>query len=116
MSGEQASTEPTGAASRPAADRTLVGGGGPEPIAGIYGELVSHWFNGVWGRLARRDVYIRTDGTGFELELRAGGAGGRPWRRPFPTLAAAVDEGPRAMAPAQKGGVLTPCPRRGAAI
>ena len=35
--------------------------------------LVRHWWNRRWGRMARRDVYIRTDGMRFQLELRAGG-------------------------------------------
>ncbi|WP_344512482.1 hypothetical protein [Dactylosporangium maewongense] len=73
-----------------------------------------HWFNGLWGRFNRRDVYIRTSGPGFELELRQGGAEGKPWRRTFPTLDAAVDEAERHMAPEQRWTDLMAAHRRGA--
>jgi hypothetical protein len=39
-------------------------------------DTVSHWWNGTWGRLARRDVYLRT-GQVWQVELRKGGAEGR---------------------------------------
>jgi hypothetical protein len=38
---------------------------------------VRHWWNGSWGRLSRRDVYVRTDGKRWEVEARLGGAEGR---------------------------------------
>ncbi len=39
--------------------------------------VVRHWWNGSWGRLNRRDVYVRTDGSAWEVEARLGGAEGR---------------------------------------
>lgn len=43
-----------------------------------------HWWNGKWGRLARRDVYLRAEGEGFAVEAREGGPDGdkRLWRPP----------------------------------
>jgi hypothetical protein len=49
--------------------------------------VVRHWWNGQWGRLGRRDVYIRSDnGRVFEVEVRQGGAEGRAWLALFDTL------------------------------
>src|SRR5688500_7408447 len=44
-------------------------------------EPVGKWWNGTWGRLARRDVFLRV-GTLWEVEAREGGADGRSriWR------------------------------------
>jgi hypothetical protein len=44
-------------------------------------ETVGKWWNGTWGRLARRDVFLRV-GTLWEVEAREGGADGRSriWR------------------------------------
>jgi hypothetical protein len=39
-------------------------------------EQRKHWWNGKWGRLARRDVFLRTDGGRWYVEQRAGGAEG----------------------------------------
>jgi hypothetical protein len=39
-------------------------------------EQRKHWWNGKWGRLVRRDVYLRTDGDRWHVEQRAGGAEG----------------------------------------
>jgi hypothetical protein len=36
-----------------------------------------HWWNGTWGRLARRDVYLFEDGGRWLVEDRQGGAEGR---------------------------------------
>ena len=36
-----------------------------------------HWWNGNRGRQGRRDVYVRTDGTVWEVEAQAGGAEGQ---------------------------------------
>lgn len=43
-----------------------------------------HWWNGRWGRIARRDVYLRTENGTFVVEARAGGADGesRTWTPP----------------------------------
>ena len=35
-----------------------------------------HWWNGKWGRLARRDVFLRVDADRWHVEQRAGGAEG----------------------------------------
>ncbi len=35
-----------------------------------------HWWNGKWGRLARRDVLLRVDADRWHVEQRAGGAEG----------------------------------------
>ncbi len=40
-------------------------------------ERRKHWWNGIWGRLARRDVYLYTDGGQWWVEARVGGAEGR---------------------------------------
>ncbi len=44
-------------------------------------ETVGRWWNGTWGRLSRRDVYLRT-GPVWEVEARQGGVDGssRTWR------------------------------------
>lgn len=39
-------------------------------------EQRKHWWNGKWGRLARRDVYLRADADQWYVEQRAGGAEG----------------------------------------
>jgi hypothetical protein len=39
-------------------------------------EQRKHWWNGKWGRLARRDVFLRIDGDEWHIEQRAGGAEG----------------------------------------
>jgi hypothetical protein len=39
-------------------------------------EQRKHWWNGRWGRSARRDVFLRTDGDTWHIEQRAGGADG----------------------------------------
>jgi hypothetical protein len=40
--------------------------------------VVKHWWNGNWGRLARRDVYLRADADRrWVVEARTGGAEGR---------------------------------------
>ena len=35
-----------------------------------------HWWNGRWGRIARRDIYLRADGDRYVVEAREGGADG----------------------------------------
>lgn len=39
-------------------------------------EQRKHWWNGKWGRLARRDVFLRADADRWFVEERAGGAEG----------------------------------------
>jgi hypothetical protein len=39
-------------------------------------EQRKHWWNGKWGRLARRDVYLRADADQWFVEQPAGGAEG----------------------------------------
>lgn len=39
-------------------------------------EQRKHWWNGKWGRLARRDVFLRVDADQWHVERRAGGAEG----------------------------------------
>jgi hypothetical protein len=66
----------------------------------MYGTVVRHWWNGNYGRLSRRDVYVRTDGSGFELELREGGSEGRTWKRVYDELWQADEEAGRHRDPA----------------
>lgn len=40
-------------------------------------ERRKHWWNGTWGRLARRDVYLSEDAGHWWVESREGGAEGR---------------------------------------
>ena len=40
-------------------------------------ERRKHWWNGTWGRLARRDVLLWEDGGRWLVEARRGGADGR---------------------------------------
>lgn len=43
-------------------------------------ERRTHWWNGSWGRLGRRDVYLYQDGGQWRVEARRGGAeGGSTW-------------------------------------
>lgn len=39
-------------------------------------EQRKHWWNGKWGRLARRDVFLRVDADRWHVEQRAGGSEG----------------------------------------
>lgn len=36
----------------------------------------TRWWNGTWGRLTHRDVYLRTDGATWRVDMRKGGIGG----------------------------------------
>ncbi|HYN97775.1 MAG TPA: hypothetical protein VES42_28375 [Pilimelia sp.] len=49
-----------------------------------------HWWNGNRGRLGRRDVYIRTDGSLWQVEAQAGGAEGRSKVQECPGEASAM--------------------------
>jgi hypothetical protein len=56
-------------------------------------ELVGWWWNGHWGRLARRDVRIYADGEGgFILERWDGGQGQRWLDLSEPTAKFAADD------------------------
>ena len=66
----------------------------------VHNVVVKHWWNNAWGRLSRRDVYVRTDGRSFQLELRHGGSEGRSWRREYPQRGQAEEEARRHMDPA----------------
>jgi hypothetical protein len=79
----------------------------------VYDRLVRHWWNNGWGRLNRRDVYVRTDGGTFQLELRLGGVEGRRARRPFDTLDEAIAEAEQHMDPDQKWVDITGADTRG---
>jgi hypothetical protein len=48
---------------------------GREPVAAVMRRavLVEHWWNGVWGRMARRDVWLRSDVNGWTVEICMGG-------------------------------------------
>ncbi len=39
-------------------------------------EQRKHWWNGKWGRIARKDVFLRVNGDIWHVEARAGGAEG----------------------------------------
>jgi len=39
-------------------------------------EQRKHWWNGKWGRLTRKDVYLRVSGDQWYVEERSGGADG----------------------------------------
>lgn len=64
-------------------------------IPGMYRTVVRHWWNGNYGRLGRRDIYVRTDGSTFQLELRDGGSEGRSARAVFDELWQADEEAGR---------------------
>jgi hypothetical protein len=40
-------------------------------------ETVGRWWNGSWGRLARRDIWLSTDGRRWVVRFRHGGDDGR---------------------------------------
>lgn len=54
--------------------------------------VVRHWWNQKWGRIARRDVYVRSDGGRFEVEVVQGGAEGKRWVALFDTAEEAIGE------------------------
>lgn len=37
-------------------------------------KTIEKWWNGIWGRLARLDVWLRTDGRRWDVWIREGGA------------------------------------------
>lgn len=45
---------------------------------------VGKWWNGTWGRLARRDIWLKCDGDLWVVEARKGDGDSKVWRRQFP--------------------------------
>jgi hypothetical protein len=39
--------------------------------------VVGRWWNGLWGRLARRDIWLASDGRSWLVRFREGGDDGR---------------------------------------
>jgi hypothetical protein len=54
-------------------------------------ETRKQWWNGRWGRIARRDIFIHVDGDAWMVEARDGGADGRHRFLDDETEAAALD-------------------------
>jgi len=54
-------------------------------------ERRKHWWNGTWGRLARRDVYLFEDAGKWRVEGREGGAEGRSRWYEFDDVDSALD-------------------------
>lgn len=54
-------------------------------------ERRKHWWNGSWGRLTRRDVYLWEDGGRWLVEARRGGAEGHSNWAEYPDADAALD-------------------------
>lgn len=44
---------------------------------------VEHWWNQKWGRLARRDVWLRRDGEEWVVQARQGDGDSRVWSRAY---------------------------------
>jgi hypothetical protein len=49
-----------------------------------------HWWNRNTSARGRRDVYVRSDGDGWEVEAQIGGVNGRSRVQRCPSLAAAM--------------------------
>jgi hypothetical protein len=54
-------------------------------------ERRKYWWNGKWGRLARRDVLLYEDGGQWWVEAREGGSEGRSLWREYPDEDIAMD-------------------------
>jgi hypothetical protein len=54
-------------------------------------ERRKHWWNGSWGRLARRDIYLSVDADTWWVEARTGGAEGQCRRYEFDNVDTAMD-------------------------
>jgi len=54
-------------------------------------ERRKHWWNGTWGRLVRRDLYLYEDGGAWLVEARLGGADGRSRWFNYPDEDAALE-------------------------
>lgn len=66
----------------------------------VAGEIAV-WWNGLWGRLAARRIYLRRTEAGFEVEARAGEES-RFWALPAEELALALVEDLKAGVPGQQ--------------
>lgn len=55
-------------------------------------DLVAVWWNGRWGHVARRNIYLRTDGIAYEVEANedAGEGPCRFWTLPDEVIALAL--------------------------
>jgi hypothetical protein len=42
---------------------------------------VEYWWNQHWGRMARRNIWLKTDGTSWRVEARAGDSDSHTWHR-----------------------------------
>lgn len=60
-----------------------------DSVTGV--EQRKHWWNGSWGRLGRRDVFLRVDADQWIVEQRAGGAEGVSRWYEFDSEDAALD-------------------------
>ena len=49
-------------------------------------DLVERWWNGRWGRLARRDVWLKKD-ISWRVEARQGDGDAQIWSHDYPTEA-----------------------------
>ena len=54
--------------------------------------IVGRWWNGSFGRLTRRDIWLRTDGRTWRVEARGGDGDSPVWRRDHPDEASARAE------------------------
>ena len=52
-------------------------------------ETRGRWWNGRYGRLARRDVWLKSDGAAWRVEARDGDGDARVWGRNYPDETAA---------------------------
>ena len=54
-------------------------------------EQRKHWWNGKWGRIARKDIFLRVSGDQWYVEQRTGGADGVSTFVEFDSEDAALD-------------------------
>jgi len=52
-------------------------------------DQVARYWNGQFGRLARRDIWLKTDGVSWRVEARRGDGDASVWGRDYLTEAAA---------------------------
>jgi len=46
-------------------------------------KIVGRWWNGHYGRMVRRDIWLYTDGRTWRVEARQGDADSKVWRRDY---------------------------------